>query len=160
MNSRSDNFFGDFEVPDDVDLDGDLPDANPTLARIYELLNEVEAEEDLYLLKLHLEGRLPPLDLSKLDLETELATQLRDSRMLLAMTLHSPLTPANQKAQVMSTVTRALTAIASAQTEVYNAERVKIMERALITTLQGQENAAEIVAQFEDTFNRLLRSKK
>lgn len=156
----SDDLLAGLDFPDAAELNAQPGIASPALEQIFELLPELKEEAELYSLKLAVEGALPPIDLSTLDLETELATQLRDARMLLAMTINNRFTPANQKAQVMSTVTRALSAIAEAQTKVYNAERVKAMEQALIVTLRGHPDAAQLVETFQETLERNLRSKK
>lgn len=142
------------------DLSAMPPEASPAMAQILELLEQVEDPNDLYHLKLIVEGRLPAIDLDTLDLEAELATQLRDARALMAATLHNKYIPANQKAQTVTTVTRALDAIATAQVKVYNAERVKVMEQALMTVLREHPDAGQLVDDFEATYERMLRSKK
>lgn len=160
MLGLDDDFLEGLDAPSEDDLNGMPPTANPLLAQILDLIAEMEDESDLYHLKLIIEGKLPPLDLEKLDLETELATQLRDARALMANTVHNRFVPANQKAQTIGMVTRALGAIAEAQTKVYNAERVKVMENALMVTLRDHPDAANLVDTYEATFDRLLRSKK
>ena len=160
MNGLDTNFLDDLEMPDADTLSDAPPEATPALQQILQILPEVTEEHELYSLKCIIEGQLPPIDLSTLDLEAELAMQLRDARVLMATTMSNKYIPANQKAQTVSTVTRALDAIASTQIKVYNAERVKIMEQALMVTLREHPDAEALIDTFESTFDRMLKAKK
>lgn len=160
MNGLDDNFLNDLDFPDADALSDQPSEATPALQQILDLLDEITDENQLYNLRCIVDGRLPPLNLDALDLEAELAMQLRDARVLMATTMSNKYIPANQKAQTVSTVTRALDAIATAQTKVYNAERVKTMEQALMVVLRDHPDAAHLVDTFEATFDRMLKAKK
>lgn len=81
---------------------------------------------------------IPPQNLDELDLGQELADNLQAARSLRLEIQTDPDIPANQKAQVMNSVTTILTNLVKLQTDVYNAQRLKELEAILIKTMQAQ----------------------
>lgn len=75
-------------------------------------------------------------NLSELDIEAELLAQYKTGQSMLNEIINSD-APANQKAQVFNSVTSTIAQITASQTKLYDAERVKKLEQALIKTLQG-----------------------
>jgi hypothetical protein len=76
------------------------------------------------------------LDLKNLDLAEELGMQYRDGMTLLASVREDKDTPANQRAQVFNSVGAMLEKIIKLQKIVYDAERLKRMEAAILKTLK------------------------
>lgn len=81
---------------------------------------------------------LPAVDLGTLDLGQELADNLSAARQLRLDITNDHEIPANQKAQVMNTITAILTNIVKLQTELYSAQRQKELEAILISVLRDQ----------------------
>lgn len=77
--------------------------------------------------------------LNELDLDKELLNQYKNAKTVLDEILNDEATAANQKAQVLNTVTAILQNIAKLQQELYNVERLKLLENILIETLQKFE---------------------
>lgn len=75
------------------------------------------------------------LDLKQLDLAEELGLQYRDGMALLASVREDKDTPANQRAQVFNSCGAMLEKIIKMQKVVYDAERLKRMEAAILKTL-------------------------
>ena len=81
--------------------------------------------------------------LNELDLDTELLDQYKNAKLVLTDIIHDDSIAANQKAQVMNTVTSILQAIIKLQQELHNVERLKLIEATLIETLQRHETLKE-----------------
>jgi 3-oxoacyl-(acyl-carrier-protein) synthase len=99
------------------------------------------------LLKYHaeIEQRLPPTALKDLNMERELLLQFHTVRALQTDTLGDDETAANQKAQVANTVASCLNKIVDMQNAVYNSERFKKVEQAIIRALDTlPEDAARL----------------
>lgn len=73
--------------------------------------------------------------LSELDLDHELLQQYKAASDTYEA-IKAGNTPANQKAQLLNTITTILTGILKLQTDLYNAERLKKLESTLIATLK------------------------
>lgn len=73
--------------------------------------------------------------LGKFNLEEKLLAQFAAVEKLRDLTLKDKTTPVNQKAQVFNSCTQILNHLARLMTEVYNAERLKKFEAALLYTL-------------------------
>lgn len=86
---------------------------------------------------------LPQVDLGDIDLGQELADNLTAARQLRLDLNQDFETPANQKAQVMNTITAILTSLVKLQTDLYAAQRLKDLEAILITTLQTLPEAQQ-----------------
>lgn len=94
---------------------------------------------------------LPPVELSKMDLEKELLMQFHTVKNLQSNVLADESIPPNQKAQVANTVAATLNKIVDMQQSVYEAERFKLIENALIRYLnsRGEEVAAKFIEEYE-----------
>ena len=82
--------------------------------------------------------------LQDLDLESEVLQNYNTAKQFLA-TIDQESIPANQVAQVINSITGILKDLVKMQTDLYDAERVKKLEAALINTLktlpEEQQNA-------------------
>lgn len=85
---------------------------------------------------------LPSVDLNDIDLGQELADNLTAARQLRLDITHDD-TPANQKAQVMNTITSILANLVKLQTDLYNAQRQKDLEEILITVIKTLPTPAQ-----------------
>ena len=81
--------------------------------------------------------------LATLNLDKELLAQYRNAQSVLEDTLYDEQTPANQKAQVLNTITSILQQILKSQTELYDSERVKKIESTLISVLKKYPELAQ-----------------
>ena len=144
--------------PDDADLESDAGLANPKLFEIFDRIAELSHEE-VVAVQVYLTGVLPPPDADKVDLSVEIATQLRDSKLIMSEALANKFIPINQKTAAMNAVNRAIAALVSMQASMYNIERVKTFEEAVMTTLKDHPDAAAIVSDFNATFERLMGDK-
>jgi Lon protease-like protein len=103
------------------------------------LLNDIS-----FTLKARAEEQVPtqidlPADVSTLkdlDLEAELLAQYKRARRLLAVAEHDTEVPLSQKATALNSISTIITNITKAQTDLYNAERLKTLESTLITCLK------------------------
>lgn len=93
--------------------------------------------DDAGLLKLRnrIDARLT-VDIGQLNLTEELGLQFRAGKLLLAHIQEDDETPANQKAQVFNSVSAMLTKIIEQQELVFNAERLKRYEAAMLKVLE------------------------
>lgn len=82
---------------------------------------------------------LPELltDINQIDHKRELAMQYSLAKQAYALVQHDSETPLNQKAQALNTITNILASIVKLQDTVYSIERMKILEEALIESLQS-----------------------
>lgn len=85
--------------------------------------------------------------LSELNLDEELLIQYQNAVSTFESIRYDEETPANQKAQILNTISAILTNIVKLQTEMYDAERLKKLESALITILQGFPDIKEAFLQ-------------
>lgn len=93
-----------------------------------------------------------PGTLKGLNLDTELYESYQDAKDFLDGVITDDSIPPNQVAQVMNTVTAILKEIVKMQTEVHNAERVKLLEQAIIVALRKtctEETQNVFFAEFE-----------
>ena len=99
---------------------------------------------------------LPPTELSKMNLEKELLMQFHIVQNLQTNVLADESIPPNQKAQVANTVAATLNKIVDMQQSVYEAERFKLIENALIRYLnsRGEEVAAKFIEEYERIVTR------
>jgi hypothetical protein len=89
--------------------------------------------------------------LTQLNLDYELLKRYQEAKEFLADVILDTDLPPNQVAQVMNTVATILKEIVKAQTDVHNAEKVKLMEQAMITALKTVPEEAQdlFFAEFE-----------
>lgn len=87
---------------------------------------------------------LPSLTIMEMDLEQELLMSYHQTKALIADVIKDDETPANQKAQLVNTCNSILTQITKSQTDLYNSERLKIMEQCLSNALKNApDNVSE-----------------
>lgn len=115
-------------------------------------LNLLTTEE---LLRLHAQVvvRLPPTELSKMDLEKELLLQYHSVCALQAAINEDPAgIPFNQRAQVANTVSSVLKSLIDLQDVVYPQERFKAVESVLIRVLckLPEKAAAMFIKEYEE----------
>lgn len=92
-------------------------------------------DEQLLSLRQKIDMKLK-VDLSRLDLAEELGLQYRGAMVLLDSVQDDADIPANQRAQVLNSVRTTLGEIIKQQKIVYNAERMKRLEAAILKVLQ------------------------
>lgn len=124
------------------DLDG-TPLDKLSLAELLEMRNDIN--------KL-----LPPTEIEQINLEEELALQYHLSHELLMSTLASAAEP-NQKASTVSACNRVLGDLVKMQTELYNAERQKMMEVSLERAFVNSGVSIEVRKRFVDLYATGLR---
>lgn len=76
------------------------------------------------------------LKLEDLNLAEELALQFKQAKLLFNEVNADPDVAANQKAQVINSISSILATITKAQAELYNAERLKKLEAATLKALK------------------------
>jgi hypothetical protein len=111
----------------------------------------------LLTLRGQLDRMLGTTSLNDLDVEQEILVQLATAKLLQEETLRDDKVPANQKAQTVATVTAILRQLTNIQTDMYNAERLKEVEAAMIAALQTAP--IEVKDAFFERYERLLTSK-
>lgn len=96
---------------------------------------------------------LPMLDTSPINLQTELDANFRAAKLLRDTLSMDSETPANQKAQVMNTITTILSQMTKVQMDLFNVQRQKEIEGILIETIKEQPE------DLQDKFFALYESK-
>ncbi len=91
--------------------------------------------------------------LEDLNVADELLIQYKNAVNLLEAAQHDENIPANQKAQLLNSISAIITNISKTQTDVYNAERLKTLENTLIATLK---DFPEVKSTFLDAYERAL----
>lgn len=91
--------------------------------------------------------------LEDLNLADELLTQYKAAVALFEDVRHDLETPANQKAQLLNSISAIIGNISKTQTDVYNAERLKLLENTLIATLK---EFPEVKQAFLEAYERQL----
>jgi len=81
--------------------------------------------------------------LDDLDLDKELLQQFTTAKEVLEDIRHEQDVPANQKAQVINTITNILQSILKMQQDLHNVERMKLVENTLIEVLQRHQTLRE-----------------
>lgn len=109
---------------------------------------------ELMKLRAEIDTYLPSLSIMDMDLEGELLMQYAQTKALLASVVDDEVTPANQKAQLMNTCSAILTQIIKSQTDLYNGERLKVMEQCLMNALKTVTD--EVSIKFFDNYEREL----
>jgi len=91
--------------------------------------------------------------LEDLNVADELLMQYKNAVSLFELAQHDENIPANQKAQLLNSISAIITNISKTQTDVYNAERLKTLENTLISTLK---DFPEVKSVFLDADERAL----
>ena len=92
--------------------------------------------------------------LGDLNVESEIMVQLATAKALQVETLTEKDTPANQKAQTINAVGAILRDLVRMQTELYNAERIKEVEAAVIDCMRLAPD--DVKDKFFERYERLL----
>ena len=93
--------------------------------------------------------------LDDLDLDKELLQQFTTAKEVLEDIRHEQDVPANQKAQVINTISSILQSILKMQQDLHNVERMKLVENTLIEVLQRHQTLRD--AFLEDYENALKK---
>jgi len=93
--------------------------------------------------------------LDDLDLDQELLQQFTTAKEVLEDIRHEQDVPANQKAQVINTISSILQSILKMQQDLHNVERMKLVENTLIEVLQRHQTLRD--AFLEDYENALKK---
>lgn len=94
--------------------------------------------------------------LEAIQVSDELATLYLSAKKLLNNVITDPEVPANQRAQVMNTCLSALERITKTRTDLYNSERIRLIEQTLIRVL-GEVDASikeAFIEKYEDALDR------
>lgn len=113
--------------------------------------------QDLLALKSQIDNKLPAVELSDLNLEKELVAHFLVVKETMSDAMENDEIPANQKAQLMNSCATLLTQMAKVQTELYNAERIKKIEQAVIETLKKTDG--DVIATFLGIYEELLEKE-
>lgn len=99
------------------------------------------------------------LSLKDLSVEEELLLQFHTVRVLQQQVIEDETIPPNQRAQVANSVNHVLSRVIDLQSEVYESERFKRIETALIRALDTlpEETAAKFLADYERVVSSLER---
>lgn len=109
---------------------------------------------ELMALRAQIDANLPSTAIIDMDLSGELMLQYLQTKTLLASIIDDEGTPANQKAQVINTCSAILGNITKTQTQLYNAERLKIIEQCLMNALKGTTKPVQ--EKFFENYSREL----
>lgn len=93
--------------------------------------------------------------LKTLNLDNELFQNYQEAKLYLDIVLSDGSIPPNQVAQTFNTITAILKEIVKTQTEVYNAERIKNLEDAIVTALKL--TSEDVQEAFFTEFERLSK---
>lgn len=100
-------------------------------------------QEELWRIKREVDTLLTGKTLADIDLEQELVSQLQLTKRFLEEVIENVGVPANQRAQAINSCTSVLSNLCKIQIELYNAERVKAMESALVKALRTLDKPAQ-----------------
>jgi 3-polyprenyl-4-hydroxybenzoate decarboxylase len=121
--------------------------------RTIEDLDGMDAD-DLLALREEIDARLPATKLSDINLAEELVLQFQKVKSMQQKALDSSAVSAQQKAAVANACSSSLAQLVKMQTELHNAERLKMIEQALIQVMRDQPEAIQLA--FFDKYERIL----
>lgn len=109
------------------------------------------SQEQLVKLRTEIDSNLS-LDINEMDLHDELSLQYRQAKALYTEVKDDSETPANQKAQVLNTISSILTTITKTISEVYSIERHKKIEAATLAAVRDlpEENKKKFFDMLKD----------
>jgi hypothetical protein len=134
-----------------------LKDHRPTAAAGDDNLLDSMDPNALLKLRHEIDQILGIVDLASLNIEQEIITQLQTAKTLQASVINDSTVPANQRAQTVNTVSNVLISLVKTQTDLYNAERIKEIEAAIIQAAKGLPEEAK--NQFFERYERLLATQ-
>lgn len=111
---------------------------------------------ELLTLRNKIDALLPPMQMSEMDLETEVVRQFMTVKALQGDTLAGH-DEANKKASVVNACAAALQTLAKMQVELHNAERFKKIENLLIRHLKALPK--EVADKFLADYSNLVMDK-
>lgn len=142
--------------------DDNLFDEEPSLHRvdsraqdIIKMITELNPEDQL--LVMMAARAMNPVQVDEIDLEQEIAEQLRAAQYLMTEVLVSKANTAS-KTGALSAVSRAIKQLTDLQAKTYNINRLRALEKALVTTLHGHADGEQLLAQWRETFKRMIAS--
>lgn len=92
--------------------------------------------------------------LQELDVQAELLEQYKSAKRLFVAAEYDEGIPLNQKAQSLNTISTVLSSITKLQTELYDSERLKVLEATLIDVLREYPTVqAEFIRRYEERLN-------
>jgi hypothetical protein len=109
-------------------------------------------------LRHEIDQRLGIVDLASLNIEQEIITQLQTAKILQTSVMDDDAVPANQRAQTVNTVSSILIQLVKTQTDLYNAERIKELEAAIVQAMR--DTSDEVKDQFFERYERLLAAQQ
>lgn len=111
-------------------------------------------DSQLLQLRAAIDARLGISNLSQMNIEQEILVQLATAKDLQTTTLNDSDVPANQKAQTINAVAAILKELVKMQNELYNAERIKELESAMIQALKDAPD--EVKDRFFERYERMI----
>jgi site-specific recombinase XerC len=119
-------------------------------------LNDLGSMEVDQLLDLRdqIDELLPATNLAEINLAEELVLQFQKVKSMQTRVLTDGKISAQQKAAVANSCASALAQLVKMQTELHNAERLKMIEQALIQVMRDQPEAVQMA--FFDKYERIL----
>jgi hypothetical protein len=127
----------------------------PAAEQAFSLL-ELDPKQ-LLALRSDIDRMLGMTSLTDIDIENEILVQLATAKQLQADTLVDSDVPANQKAQTINSVAAILRELTKMQTELYNAERIKEIEAAVVSSMGPAPK--DVKDAFFERYERLLTGK-
>lgn len=100
---------------------------------------------DLMQLREDINARLPPRKLAEVDLEEELVLQFQQGKALFNSVIEDSRVPTNQRAQVANSCTALLEHLTKLQESLYNSERIKALEQALVRAIHDLPEEQQLV---------------
>ncbi len=109
---------------------------------------------ELMQLREDIHRRLPPRKLAELDLEEELVLQFQQGKALFNAVVADQNVPTNQRAQVANSCTALLEHLTKLQDSLYNSERIKALELALVRAIRDlpEEQQLAFFANYEKIY--------
>lgn len=111
-------------------------------------------DSQLLQLRAAIDARLGISNLSQMNIEQEILVQLATAKDLQTTTLNDRDVPANQKAQTINAVAAILKELVKMQNDLYNAERIKELESAMIQALKDAPD--EVKDRFFERYERMI----
>jgi hypothetical protein len=142
--------------------DDNLFDEEPQMHRadsrakeVIDQIRELSAEDQL--LVLMAVRSMAQVNVEDINLEQEIAEQLRAAQYLMTEVLVGRANT-TQKTGAIKAVSGAIRQLTDLQAKTYNINRIRALEKALTTTLHGHADGESLLAQWRETFQRLIRS--
>jgi len=156
MNPNAIDHFANFEDFGGKDLEKEVLQGDELAYKQFiELLAEINDPNLLQLAKIQLEAKMPTVRADQIDLTADAGQALTIAKLLLADAAADKRAPYNQKTAALNGLNRALTQLQALQSKIYNVDRARKLEEALLVTLRGRDDAGEILNEFRETYERL-----